>query len=277
MAAGGHLRLSRAATSQARFGLPDVSTVGDDDEMTTEPLTIERLRVELTHIDSEREYFAFTLIAEPDGRARWSWQSEWISEGEKMMWEMRVPSLVEPEVMGRLWHQVGETYVVVNNDHMLALFLRMGGNALVAREVAESRLARLMEPVECVPGSLVGIRNRSDVPSKYLNRAPTPKLRMDVLRRDDFKCRICGRRPADDVDIVLHVHHIRPHSAGGLTEIDNLITLCHTCHIGLDPHFELRLLGLVPIEISIPDVKESARTHADGVRRYRELVRRVSR
>jgi hypothetical protein len=32
---------------------------------------------------------------------------------------------------------------------------------------------------------------------------------------------------------------------GGLTEIDNLITLCHTCHIGLDPHFELGLYGLM--------------------------------
>jgi hypothetical protein len=30
---------------------------------------------------------------------------------------------------------------------------------------------------------------------------------MDVLRRDDFRCQICGRRAADYVDIELHVHH----------------------------------------------------------------------
>lgn len=95
---------------------------------------------------------------------------------------------------------------------------------------------------------------------------------MDVLRRDDFRCQICGRRAADHVDIELHVHHILPYGMGGLTEPYNLITLCHTCHCGLDPHFEVRLLGMVrgrtsPYEIDIDQI----RGHEESVRFYRRL------
>lgn len=68
---------------------------------------------------------------------------------------------------------------------------------------------------------------------------------MAVLCRDNRRCRVCGRRPDDDVDIVLEVHHIRPWAKGGATEMSNLITLCHTCHAGLDPHFDRGLFDYV--------------------------------
>lgn len=94
---------------------------------------------------------------------------------------------------------------------------------------------------------------------------------MDVLRRDDFRCQICGCRAADYVDIELYAHHILPYGMGGLTEPDNLITLWHTCHCGLDPHFEVRLLGMVrgrtsPYEIDIDQI----RGYEESVRFYRQ-------
>jgi len=44
------------------------------------------------------------------------------------------------------------------------------------------------------------------------------------------------------------VHHIKPFSEGGLTEKNNLITLCKTCHDGLYPHFDYSLYSLIDIE-----------------------------
>ena len=56
------------------------------------------------------------------------------------------------------------------------------------------------------------------------------KKRYLVMRRDGFKCRICGRSSADGVK--LHVDHITPINAGGGNEHDNLMTLCNECNQG---------------------------------------------
>ena len=58
----------------------------------------------------------------------------------------------------------------------------------------------------------------------------TNSLRYDVLKRDGFKCTLCGRTASDD--ITLEVDHIIPVSKGGLTELDNLRTLCYDCNRG---------------------------------------------
>lgn len=58
----------------------------------------------------------------------------------------------------------------------------------------------------------------------------TNSLRYDVLKRDGFRCRLCGRSVAEGV--VLHVDHIIPVSKGGKSTLDNLQTLCADCNLG---------------------------------------------
>jgi len=58
------------------------------------------------------------------------------------------------------------------------------------------------------------------------------RLRFRIMRRDNFKCQYCGRSPAIDPKIVLHVDHRKPWSKGGETTFENLITLCSNCNIG---------------------------------------------
>ncbi len=58
------------------------------------------------------------------------------------------------------------------------------------------------------------------------------RLRFLVMRRDNFKCKSCGRSPATDPSIVLHVDHIRAWTNGGETVLENLQTLCSKCNIG---------------------------------------------
>ena len=57
-------------------------------------------------------------------------------------------------------------------------------------------------------------------------------LRYQVLRRDHFRCRLCGRSPANDPNVQLHIDHIHPWSQGGETTKENLQTLCNTCNGG---------------------------------------------
>ena len=58
------------------------------------------------------------------------------------------------------------------------------------------------------------------------------RLRFIVMRRDNFKCKGCGRSPATNSEIVLHVDHITPWIKGGETVLENLQTLCSICNLG---------------------------------------------
>jgi 5-methylcytosine-specific restriction endonuclease McrA len=49
-------------------------------------------------------------------------------------------------------------------------------------------------------------------------------LRNEVLKRDGWRCQDCGATTN------LQVHHIRPRSRLGGDVMDNLITLCASCH-----------------------------------------------
>jgi hypothetical protein len=63
-------------------------------------------------------------------------------------------------------------------------------------------------------------------------------LRYDVLKRDRFRCSICGATPASDLSVELHVDHIHPRSAGGETAMTNLRTLCSRCNLGKSDKLE---------------------------------------
>jgi 5-methylcytosine-specific restriction endonuclease McrA len=56
-------------------------------------------------------------------------------------------------------------------------------------------------------------------------------MRFLVMRRDNFKCRICGKSPAKNPEIELHVDHVKAWAEGGETTFDNLQTLCSVCNI----------------------------------------------
>ena len=58
----------------------------------------------------------------------------------------------------------------------------------------------------------------------------TDDLRYNVLRRDRFRCQICGTTAKDGAE--LEIDHIIPVSKGGKTVMDNLQTLCKRCNRG---------------------------------------------
>ncbi|HLG19947.1 MAG TPA: HNH endonuclease [Bdellovibrionota bacterium] len=63
-------------------------------------------------------------------------------------------------------------------------------------------------------------------------RNPSVRLRYKVLVRDGFRCVICGRSPANEPGVKLHLDHVSPYSKDGPTRLENLRTLCLECNLG---------------------------------------------
>ena len=64
-----------------------------------------------------------------------------------------------------------------------------------------------------------------------LTRSPlSVRTRFEVLKRDNFTCRYCGRPSGEDV--TLEVDHIVPVCEGGTDDPLNLITACWDCNRG---------------------------------------------
>lgn len=78
-----------------------------------------------------------------------------------------------------------------------------------------------------------------DLPLKLVEnkskRAIPLGLRYKVLKKDAFKCVACGRNANDGAK--LHIDHKTPFSLGGLTELNNLQTLCSDCNISKSNKF----------------------------------------
>ena len=90
------------------------------------------------------------------------------------------------------------------------------------RDYPSDRLIELQEEIRKAETHKV---QRNEERSKMTN-----SLRYDVLKRDGFRCVLCGASADDDVK--LHVDHIVPVSKGGQTTMENLRTLCNRCNTG---------------------------------------------
>lgn len=85
---------------------------------------------------------------------------------------------------------------------------------------------RLNEIVSSAESTTEVVTNESR--SRYINQ----RLRMKVFHRDHYSCVACGRSPAKDVTVELHIDHRVPWSRGGESTLQNLQTLCSICNIG---------------------------------------------
>jgi len=66
--------------------------------------------------------------------------------------------------------------------------------------------------------------DEKEIGIKIIRKSISEELRNKILKRDRYECRICGNKE----DLVLD--HITPFSKGGVTEINNLQTLCKKCN-----------------------------------------------
>lgn len=58
------------------------------------------------------------------------------------------------------------------------------------------------------------------------------RMRWLVMERDNHRCCMCGRSPANTPGVKLEIDHIIPWSKGGETTFNNLQVLCRECNLG---------------------------------------------
>lgn len=144
--------------------------------------------------------------------------------------------------MERIWNQVGHrpsiiewqacipkiswhTYLKYFNGWQNACLKfiehKMGGQILLDDDVGQKA------------GSENSLVNPNSIDyKKETSRVIPLGVRIKVLDRDSFKCVFCGRSPATDTGVKLHIDHKTPFSRGGKSTIDNLQTLCQECNLG---------------------------------------------
>jgi len=91
-------------------------------------------------------------------------------------------------------------------------------------------------------------RSRSNYSSSWTDLARRTK------ERDNWTCQKCGVKKGRTESAQLHAHHIKAKKYGGKDDIDNLITICHSCHEEEHGHSIPRGSGTE----SIPDISSAA-------------------
>jgi hypothetical protein len=163
-------------------------------------------------------YYFFEFSVDSSGKPFRSYQTEFIgwSEGKPRR-EIRQASEIDAEAVIDRLTKIGTPPMVINKPEDFFLLIMFGGVGLVERCAVPDYLD-FGQPKEMARDSSgLGFRSLDGLPKDKLQHAPTKKLRMKVLKRDNARCLICGRSPVTYVDVELHVHHVIPWGEGGIT------------------------------------------------------------
>lgn len=216
-------------------------------------------------------YYCVTLLGNENGKINRYCQSVFCGYTEsKPRREIRSGCLVEPTKMRDLLRSINEPPVIVNTANDLYIFLLIGGHGIIEKRLGEKHFGDSLAAKATIFSHTKGHLLVSGSSRAITQHAPSRKTRMKVLKRDNYRCKVCGRSPEKNVDIELHVHHIHPWGEGGVTDEENLITLCDTCHDGLDPHFDLDLFPLIGVRPYV-DIIKAEPTYVVGVVNYRKI------
>lgn len=90
-----------------------------------------------------------------------------------------------------------------------------------------------------------GLRYKNTKPYKkkspFTRRRVSSTLKLAILKRDRYKCVLCGATPAVDPTVELHIDHIKPVAIGGRTTQWNLWVLCSKCNFSKSDSYEPEL------------------------------------
>ena len=129
------------------------------------------------------------------------------------------PSLITPSAYERKWGTWRKALV--------AFLKRVDSDTQEQEPIAPSLASDELRP-ETRP---LPIRQPRRMRGEDLRNVPLG-LRYEVLKRDRFRCVLCGTNPATHSGCVLHVDHIVAFSKGGKTTKGNLRALCEPCNLG---------------------------------------------
>ncbi len=98
------------------------------------------------------------------------------------------------------------------------------------------------------------------------------RLRFEVMRRDNFTCHYCGRKPPQ---VEMTLDHVNPRSLGGQDTPENLVVACTECNGGktsVPPDAELVASVAAIDEVFQDAMHRATKTVLAGIEREREAL-----
>lgn len=191
------------------------------------------------------DYYEISRLVDETEKLYYGVNTHWVGfTNDNPKREIREASLIIPEPTLKLYRSISKP-----QDEILLFLFGIGGYAIVEASLARKYLNYLLQPSTSVRTYDKGFLSLMIIPKEKFTRAPNPKLRMKIFDRDNRRCKICGSSPTNNEHVELHIHHILPYSKGGLTEEENLITLCHTCHNGLGTREDYSLYDYIGVKL----------------------------
>ncbi len=200
------------------------------------------------------KYYHVILKPLSNGGVGWQWQSKYVGHTKKTSnlpaREKRRICEVHPENMRTALRSLGEPPMTINSISDFLTFSFMGGHGIIRKTLFE----------QCIPEycdaktSVISYTDAGymDVDSKprdvVRHRKAQGETREAVLVRDKYQCKLCGKA-LPDASQDRQVHHIDPWNHGGLTEVNNLITLCTSCHLSLGDEVHIWLYERIGLEL----------------------------
>lgn len=89
------------------------------------------------------------------------------------------------------------------------------------------------------------------------------RLRFEILRRDNYRCKYCGAT-ADEAKLT--VDHVIPAALGGADEPSNLVTACQPCNAGKT--------SSTPDAATVADVEQRTHAFAEAMRQAAAIQQR---
>jgi hypothetical protein len=150
----------------------------------------------------------------------------------------RIPETELFAEMERIWRLVGQRPSKYQWEEHSPLYgyatykSRFGGWLPACLSFIEYRMGRPEETEQEIESSASQVQQESPSKAPIVRETVTSRLRLQVLDRDGFTCVLCGRSPATERGVQLHIDHILPVSRGGRATYENLRTLCARCNLG---------------------------------------------
>lgn len=119
----------------------------------------------------------------------------------------------------RRFNRVTQGYLIANDITENATFKKL--NEIVFRVINQYKTEE-----ELAVSVLEGIAREYTA----LHMSRSKKYIEPAKKRDDYRCQTCGLQLSIDGKHILQVHHINPLRGKVVTNLDNLISLCPTCH-----------------------------------------------
>jgi hypothetical protein len=161
-----------------------------------------------------------------------SWNNALDAAGLKVLRKMNISDSELFDNLREVWIKIGRQPYSSEmskplSQYNISVYTRRFGSWRMA---LESFIDNVNQDIEL--STELSPNNASDNLLLDRTREPNLRLRFLIMKRDNFKCVNCGRSPATDPSIILHVDHIIPWSKGGKTVAENLQTLCSICNLG---------------------------------------------